>query len=117
LFNGKPVLNGQALTVVSSGGEVWTNKLAVDGSIAVITAGAPKVPATNLTIVAVGPTSFNLGGAGAANSAYNVYASTNVTTPMTNWWLIGTTNSDAGGVIQFLDPQATNGQRFYRFGQ
>jgi hypothetical protein len=113
----KPVLNGQALTVVSSGGIVWTNKLAVDGSIAVLSAPPAAVPATNLTIVAVGPTSFNLGGAGATNSAYGVYASTNVTLPMTNWWLIGVTNSNGGGVIQFLDPLATNAQRFYRFGQ
>ena len=36
---------------------------------------------------------------------------------VTNWWVIGTTNSDAGGVIQFTDLQATNEQRFYRFGQ
>jgi hypothetical protein len=27
------------------------------------------------------------------------------------------TNSDAGGLIQFVDPAATNAQRFYRFGQ
>lgn len=40
IFN-KAVLNGEALTVVSSGGEVWTNKLAVDGSIAVLLAPAP----------------------------------------------------------------------------
>ena len=88
-----------------------------DGSIAVLSVPLPKVAATNLTIVVAGPTSISLGGMGAANSAYGVYASTNVTTPMTNWWLIGTTNSDAGGLIQFLDPQATNDQRYYRFGQ
>jgi autotransporter-associated beta strand protein len=116
IFN-KGVSNGLALTVVSAGSVVWTNKLAEDGSIAVLSASAPKVPATNLTIVAAGPTSFSLSGLGAANSAYDVYTSTNVTTPMTNWWLIGTTNSDPGGVIQFLDAQATNDQRFYRFGQ
>jgi autotransporter-associated beta strand protein len=115
IFN-KAVSNGLALNVASVGGVVWTNKLDVDGSIAVLSAPAP-VPATNLTIQAVGPTNFSLSGLGAANSAYGVYASTNVTTPMTNWWLIGTTNSDAGGLIQFVDEQATNDQRFYRFGQ
>jgi len=77
----------------------------------------PAVPATNVTIQAAGPNSFILGGEGAVSSLYNVYASTNVALPMTNWWLIGSTNSDAGGVIQFLDPQATNAHRFYRFGQ
>jgi autotransporter-associated beta strand protein len=116
--NPRPLPNGQMMTVVSAdGGVVWNNKLAVDGSIAVLSVSPPPVPATNLTIVAAGPASFNLGGLGAANRAYKVYASTNVTTPMANWWLIGTTNSSAGGVIQFLDLQATNKQRFYRFGQ
>jgi len=75
------------------------------------------VPATNLIIRAVSPTSFSLGGQGGASSAYSVYASTNVTLPMTSWWKIGTTNSNVSGAIQFFDPQATNAQRFYRFGQ
>jgi hypothetical protein len=48
---------------------------------------------------------------------YNVYASTNVATPMTNWWLLGSTTANGSGVIQFTDTQATNSQRFYRFGQ
>ena len=116
IFN-HAVTNGSALNIVSAGSVVWTNKLEVDGTIAVLSVSPPPVAATNLTIEALSPTSFNLGGLGAANSAYHVYASTNVTTPMTNWWLIGTTNSSAGGVIQFLDPQATNEQRYYRFGQ
>jgi fibronectin-binding autotransporter adhesin len=114
IFN-KPLSNGQALTVASAGGVVWTNKLNADGSIAVVSA-PPTVMATNLTIRAVGSTAL-LGGSGAPNSVYAILTSTNVTTPMVNWWLIGITNSDAGGVIQFLDPQATNDQRFYRFGQ
>jgi autotransporter-associated beta strand protein len=43
LFNGKPVLNGQALTVVSDdGGVVWTNKLAANGSITVAALAAPR---------------------------------------------------------------------------
>jgi hypothetical protein len=74
-------------------------------------------PATNLAIMATGPTSFKLSGLGGASQTYNIYSSTNLAAPMTNWWLIGTTNADAGGVIQFLDVQATNQQRFYRFAQ
>jgi hypothetical protein len=77
----------------------------------------PAAPATNLTISVTGPSSRALGGQGAANSAYYLYASTNVALPMSNWWLLGVTNSDAGGLIQFVDPAATNAQRFYRFGQ
>jgi len=95
---------------------VWTNQLAVDGSIAVVSVSAP-VPATNLTIQVVGPGSVNLSGWGAANRSYAVYASTNVGLPMTNWWLLGSSVSDGSGLIEFLDPQATNDQRFYRFAQ
>ncbi|MEI7534773.1 MAG: autotransporter-associated beta strand repeat-containing protein [Verrucomicrobiae bacterium] len=116
LFN-KALFNGQALTITSGGGVVWTNKLALDGSIAVVSAAAPAVPATNLAIVAAGPASFSVSGRGGASQAYGLYASTNVVVPMTNWWLIGTTNSDGSGSIQFLDTHATNPQRFYRFGQ
>jgi autotransporter-associated beta strand protein len=75
------------------------------------------VPATNLAIVATGPASFRVSGLGGAGQTYGLYASTNLAAPMTNWWLIGATNADAGGVIQFLDTQATNTQRFYRFAQ
>ena len=75
------------------------------------------VPATNLAIMATGPASFKVSGLGGASQTYGIYASTNLAAPMTNWWLIGATNADAGGVIQFLDAQATNQQRFYRFAQ
>lgn len=77
----------------------------------------PPVPATNLTIAVSGPNSRILGGQGSANSAYYVYATTNVTLPMSAWWLIGVTNSDGNGLIWFKDDDATNTQRFYRFGQ
>ena len=42
IFN-KPLLNGQAMRVLSAGTEVWTNKLAVDGSIAVLSATNPPI--------------------------------------------------------------------------
>ena len=74
-------------------------------------------PATNLAIVAAGPISFKVGGLGGAGQPYGIYASTSLAATMTNWWLLGTTNADASGVIQFLDTQATNRQRFYRIGQ
>ena len=91
-----------------------TNSLAVNGTLNVV-GGAP--PATNLTLVAAGPNAVQLSGLGGANQAYGVYAQTNVATPMAGWWLLGTTHADGSGLIQFLDAQATNGQRYYRFGQ
>ncbi len=115
LFN-KPMPNGEALTIVSPLGVVWTNRLADNGTIEVLSV-PPVAAATNLTIAATGPTSVSLGALGVANRPYNVHASTNVALPMSSWWLIGITNSDGSGVIQFLDSQATNDQRYYRFGQ
>jgi autotransporter-associated beta strand protein len=112
----KAVSGGGTITV-SGAGATWANHLAVDGSIAVTGVAPPAVPATNVTIRAAGPTSYQLGGLGAASSVYDVYAATNLATPVSNWWKIGSTNSSAGGVIEFLDTQATNRQRFYRFGQ
>lgn len=112
----QPLLNGGAVLVnpVPGAGMVWTNRLAINGTIAVIVA---PVPATNLVIMSVSPASFRVSGLGGANQAYTLYASTNLTVPMSNWWRILSTNADAGGVIQILDTQATNAQRFYRFGQ
>ena len=112
LFN-QPVANGQALIVASAAGVVWTNNLAVDGSIAVVSILALP-PATNLSI-ASSPGGIRLTASGAANSAYTVFTSTNLTAPLADWALIGVTNSDAGGLIQFLDAQGKNQQRFYRF--
>jgi fibronectin-binding autotransporter adhesin len=63
IFN-KPVLNGQALHVVSSGNEVWTNKLALDGSIAVLSATnlpASGDPTTAFTWSGTAPTDQNWG--------------------------------------------------------
>jgi autotransporter-associated beta strand protein len=111
----KALANGQLMSVTGAG-VIWTNRLAVDGSITVLSIPI-KVPATNLTIQVVDPTSRAVGGMGAANSLYKVFASTNVTLPMTSWWEIGSTTSSAGGVIDFLDSEATNSRRFYRFGQ
>jgi hypothetical protein len=36
---------------------------------------------------------------------------------MSSWSWIGTTNADGAGLIRFTDTQATNNQRYYRFGQ
>ena len=114
LFN-QTLLNGQAMSVVSAGNVVWTNETPWTGSIRVLSAPAP-VPATNLTVVATGPNSRQLGGRGAGNSFYAVYAAPNMTLPVV-WTLIGNTISDSSGFITFVDTNATLSQRYYRFGQ
>ncbi len=49
IFN-KPLLNGQALKVFSAGTEVWTNKLAVDGSIEVLSATNTPITGNPTTV-------------------------------------------------------------------
>jgi autotransporter-associated beta strand protein len=96
-------------------GLAWdTSRLAVDGTLKVI---ATFTPATNVNIVKIDATTFQLTGNGGPGQAYNVWAQTNVAAPMTNWWVVGSTNADSAGVINFVDPHATNAQQFYRFGQ
>jgi hypothetical protein len=52
--------------------------------------------------------------------AGNLFIEVNRSASPSNDWLVVTgtlTKADAGGLIQFLDTQATNAHRFYRFGQ
>jgi hypothetical protein len=93
---------------------IWNNILNTDGRI---TVASIAVPATNVSIMANGPTSFTLRAQGAANAPYLIFSSTNVTTPMANWSVIGTATANGSGVIQFTDTLATSEQRYYRFGQ
>jgi len=60
---------------------------------------------------------YSLSARGAPITSYTVYSSTDVTTPMSSWVLVGATTSDLGGVISFSHYAATGSQRFYRFGQ
>lgn len=115
LFN-QVLPNGGAMTVFSATGVIWTNLLEVDGSIEVVSVPAPVPPATDLTITPVAPNSFSVTGLGVADTTYRLLSSTNVALPMTSWSLVGITNSDGGGLIQFLHTPAAGGQRFYRIG-
>jgi streptogramin lyase len=47
------------------------------------------------------------------NATFSVLFSTNVTTPLTNWTVIGTASNISPGVLQFTDLHATNMTRFY----
>ena len=47
-------------------------------------------------------------------SAYTVLSTTNLSLPLANWTIVGTSSNVSPGLIQFTDAQATNAQRFYR---
>ena len=51
---------------------------------------------------------------GQRGEEYSVLFSTNVTTPITNWTVIGIATNNGLGVWQFTDDSASNNTRFYR---
>jgi hypothetical protein len=63
------------------------------------------------SVSVVSANTYQIIGSGTANQPYSLYATADLAA--LQWTLLGTTNADAGGVIQFTD-QATNSQRFYR---
>ena len=77
LFN-KPLINGGALTIISTGGEIWTNKLAVDGSIAVLPTANPPPAPTALAATSVTSNSFTANWNGSSGATgYRLDVSTN----------------------------------------
>lgn len=110
--------SGLTLANPSGVGAYLSNNLA-NSSIDLVVTNLPSnfVTATNVNVVRFGPTTFEITGDGGANQAYYVWAYTNVAAPVSSWWRIGLTNADGAGAIHFMDTQATNAQRFYRFGQ
>jgi T5SS/PEP-CTERM-associated repeat protein len=91
-------------------GLTWTNKLLVDGSIAVITGGQPGFASISLS----GTNVIISGTNGTVGADYTVLTATNVALPLSNWVSIVTNQFNAGGGFSF-----TNGippgepQRFF----
>jgi autotransporter-associated beta strand protein len=107
-----PVTNGQLLTVVGAG-VIWTNNLAVDGSITVLATNLPT-PVFHSAAPASG--SIILSGAnGSPNRPYVVLGTTNLTAP---WSVVGSGTFDNTGAFS-----VTNGinagapQMYYRLQQ
>jgi hypothetical protein len=50
---------------------------------------------------------------GNAGSAYIVLASTNISTPLTNWTALAAVSNISPGFFQYTDTQATNAAKFY----
>jgi autotransporter-associated beta strand protein len=110
LFN-QPVLNGAALTIASSGGVTWTNNLAVDGSIQVLTV----TPAINPL---PGMIQFSMSGGTLAlawptNLGWILQTQTNTLSVglNTNWVVVPGSTSVTNTSIT-INP--TNGAVFYR---
>jgi autotransporter-associated beta strand protein len=109
----KPLVNGSALTV-SGSGVVWNNKLAVDGSIQVVSVvpsftsgGAARLPDGNIALTANG----------AVGSTYKLWATTNLAlSPISSTWTLLSSGTVTTSPFTINDLTATNfTRRFYIF--
>ncbi len=92
----------------------WTNRLALDGTIAVFST-APITPPVFTSVVAVGPNLVMSGTNGPANTAYFVLSATNVALPAADWTRLATNNFNGSGNFAFTNAIAPGiPQQFYR---
>jgi hypothetical protein len=107
----QPVLNGGAMAVVG-GGVTWSNNLAVNGTIYVLSTTLPHPVVTNILL---NGTSLVLSGTnGYTSGVFYVLSSTNLTLPRANWTRVSTNDFVAGGsfsVTNTVTPDAP--QSFY----
>jgi autotransporter-associated beta strand protein len=109
---------GTFASIVYPVGYTFSNSLAVDGTIKVLTVPVstpPNFPAGSVVKLPDG--NFSLMATGAVGAPYRLWASTNVTlTPITNLWTLLTNGTISTSPFTIIDAAATNyPQRFYRF--
>ncbi len=106
----QPVGGGDALTVTGAGA-VWSNSLATDGSIIVLSTVVPK-PVIRSIAISGGNVIIN-GTNGLAGHNYHLLSSTNLTIPLANWTSIYTNSFDGAGNFNITNPVGGAPQSFY----
>jgi autotransporter-associated beta strand protein len=108
------VASGSFTNVVLPGGYVWNNKLAVDGSIEVVSVlPPPSFPPGAVTTLPDG--NISLTATGAVGAIYSLRASPDVAVPVASWTLL-TNGTITVSPFTINDLEATNyPQRFYLF--
>ncbi len=109
------VTGGETLSITGAGA-IWTNKLAIDGTIQVLTASIPQPRIVSSAIV--GTTLVLSGTNGLANGSYQVLSSTNIATPLANWTSVASGTFGSSGQFSVTNAIAPNEpQRFYLLKQ
>ena len=110
----QPVTGGAALTVPPSAGVVWTNKLAINGSIQAIAIIAPPV-VTSGGVSVLPNGNVTLTATGTVGSTYKLWGTTNLLTPLASWQLI-TSGTVTTSPFSVTDTTASgSAQKFYIF--
>jgi autotransporter-associated beta strand protein len=93
-------------------GLAWTNNLAVDGTISVVTvaASAPTLGGAQF----VGGNLVMSGTGGTPFAAYRILTTTNLTVPVASWTVAYTNIFDASGNYSYTNSGLTNGSSFFR---
>jgi hypothetical protein len=109
LFN-QPVIGGASLAI-TGGGVIWSNNLANDGSIIVLSATVShpviqKISLSGGNIVVSGTN-------GTASGTYYLLSSANLTTPLANWTRDSTNAFDGSGSFNITNAVGNAPQDFY----
>jgi hypothetical protein len=87
----------------------------VQSSAFALTTNAPVTSIMLSNLVQIGGGVMQLNFTNAPGAAFTILASTNLTTPLSNWTARGTATEISPGWFRFNDPQATNNPTtFYR---
>ena len=107
------VASGSFTNVVLPGGYVWNNKLAVDGSIEVVSVPPPSFPPGGIVKLPDG--NFSLTISGPVGATYYLWASPDVAlTPVASTWTLLSSGTITVSPFTINDLDATNyTQRFY----
>jgi fibronectin-binding autotransporter adhesin len=108
---GQPVSGGSTLAI-SGGGVVWSNSLANDGSIIVLSASVPQPMIQNIALS--GGNLVISGTNGADSGTFYLLATTNLTTPIANWVRVSTNNFNSNGNFNLTNLVGNAPQSFYR---
>lgn len=104
-------VSGGGLLSVTGGGVVWSNNLANDGSIIVLSATAPHPVIRNITLS--GGNVVVSGTNGAASGTCYLLSSTNLATPLANWVRVSTNSFDSSGNFNITNAVGGARQKFY----
>ncbi|HSY19457.1 MAG TPA: hypothetical protein VK815_14035, partial [Candidatus Acidoferrales bacterium] len=108
----QPLPNGGSLTIVPPAGVVFTNNLAIDGSLTVVSSQPPQPP--HITGISLSGTDLVINGTnGLAGEQYNVLTTSNLTLPLSQWTVLPT-NTFGGGSFSITNPvNAGSPRNFY----
>ena len=112
----QPLVGGAALTIPPSAGVIWSNTLAVDGSISVVSIIPPPSFATNNPVSRAPNGVVTINATGTVGGTYTLYGSTDLALRPFSAWTVIASGTITTSPFTVTDTSATSlAQRFYIF--